>query len=291
MGFAWRYRGRDFTERDIDFVREFVTARPGLNRRALSLALCEAWQWKQANGAPRDMVCRGLLLSLHRAGHIALPAARPANPQQNKAHRSRPAALVPDNSPVQGPLRQLGELRLELVRRTGQEPLFNSLLEQYHYLGYEQPVGEHLKYVVSAKGQIVACAAFTSAVRHIGVRDRFIGWDAAARRRNLKLIAYNTRFLILPWVKVPHLASHLLSRMSDRIAEDWQRVYAHPVYLLETFVDGERFRGTCYRAANWIEVGRTTGRGKNDSTNKANRSLKDVFVYPLERRFRERLRA
>jgi len=291
MGFAWRYRGRDFTERDIDFVREFVTARPGLNRRALSLALCEAWQWKQANGAPRDMVCRGLLLSLHRAGHIALPAARPANPQQNKAHRSRPAPLVPDNRPVQGPLRQLGELRLELVRRTGPEPLFNSLLEQYHYLGYEQPVGEHLKYVVSAKGQIVACAAFTSAVRHIGVRDRFIGWDAAQRRRNLKLIAYNTRFLILPWVKVPHLASHLLSRMSNRIAEDWQRVYAHPVYLLETFVDGERFRGTCYRAANWIEVGRTTGRGKNDSTNKANRSLKDVFVYPLERRFRERLRA
>ena len=291
MGFVWRYRGRDFTERDIDSVREFVTARPGLNRRALSLALCEAWQWKQANGAPRDMVCRGLLLSLHRAGHIALPAARPANPQQNKAHRSRPAPLVPDNRPVQGPLRQLGELRLELVRRTGQEPLFNSLLEQYHYLGYEQPVGEHLKYMVSARGQIVACAAFTSAVRHIGARDRFIGWDAEERRRNLKLIVYNTRFLILPWVKVPHLASHLLSRMSDRIAEDWQRVYAHPVYLLETFVDRERFRGTCYRAANWIEVGRTTGRGKNDSTNKANRSLKDVFVYPLERRFRERLRA
>lgn len=291
MDFSWRYRGRDFTGQDIDFVREFVAARPGLSRRALSLALCEAWQWKQANGAPRDMVCRSLLLSLQRAGHITLPAARPCNPWQNKANRNRPEPLVPDNRPVIGALPELGELRMELVRRTGQDPLFNSLIEQYHYLGYEQPVGEHIKYLISAKEQIIACAAFTSAVRHIGVRDRFLDWDAATRQRNLKLIAYNTRFLILPWVKVPHLASHLLSRMAHRIAEDWQRVYAHPIYLLETFVDGERFRGTCYRAANWIGVGQTTGRGKNDSTKKANRSRKDVFVYPLDRRFRERLRA
>lgn len=288
---TWRYRGRDFTHHDVAYLRQFIAARPALSRRALSLELCEAWQWKQPNGAPRDSVCRGLLLLLDRAGQIALPPARRGPARQNKAHRERPEPLVPDTRPVRGPLRDLGPLRIEQVRRTGHEAVFNSLIEQYHYLGYEQPVGEHVKYVVWANGQIVACAAFASAVRHLGARDRFIGWDATTRRRNLRLIAYNTRFLILPWVQAPHLASHLLSRLARRIAPDWQRLYAHPVVILETFVDGERFRGTCYRAANWIAVGQTTGRGKNDSTNQANRSLKDVLVYPLVRRFRERLHA
>lgn len=289
MNLIWRYRGRDLGEPDLAFVRAFVAARPEWSRRALSLALCEAWQWKQANGAPCDLVCRGFLLQLYRAGHITLPPARPCTLQQNHAHRNRPEPLIPDNRPVRSSLKELGELRIELVRRTKQEPLFNSLLEQYHYLGYEQPVGEHLKFLVSAHGQVLACAAFSSAVQHLGARDRFIGWDAPARRRNLNRIAYNTRLLILPWVRVPYLASHLLSRLAQRIAQDWQRVYAHPVYLLETFVDGERFGGTCYRAANWIWVGQTTGRGKNDSTKQANRSRKDVYVYPLDRRFRERL--
>ena len=152
-------------------------------------------------------------------------------------------------------------------------------------------MGEHLKFLVTLCGQPIACLAWSSAPRHLGCRDRFIGWDPPTRRRNLHLIAYNTRFLILPWVSVPHLASHLLSRMAARISADWERMYAHPVYLLETFIDPGRFRGTCYRAANWVVVGRTTGRGKDDLTHRPNRPVKEVLVYPLHRRFRELLRA
>jgi hypothetical protein len=194
-----------------------------------------------------------------------------------------------DITPIRASLRQLQPIEIQPVRRTPEEALFNSLMEQYHYLGYEQPVGEHLKYVVWAHGRPIACLAWSSAPRHLGSRDRFIGWSAEARRCNLHFLAYNTRFLILPWVEVPHLASHLLGRMAKRLSEDWERLYQHPIYFLETFVDPERFRGTCYRAANWILLGLTTGRGKDDQTNRRNRSLKQVLGYPLTPRFRELL--
>ena len=186
-------------------------------------------------------------------------------------------------------LRNLQPLEFEQVRRTGKEPLFNSLMEEHHYLGYEQPVGEHLKYLVWAQGRPVACLAWSSAPRHLGSRDRYIGWSAEARRRNIRFIAYNTRFLILPWVRVEHLASHILGRMAARVSEDWQRMYGHPIYFLETFVDPERFRGTCYRAANWVLLGKTTGRGKQSNSYVPNRSIKEVLGYPLTKRFRELL--
>jgi hypothetical protein len=190
---------------------------------------------------------------------------------------------------IGNPLRSLQPLKFEQVRRSLQEPLFNSLMEEHHYLGYEQPVGEHLKYLVSAQGRPVACLAWSSAPRHLGSRDRYIGWDAAARRGKIRFIAYNTRFLILPWVRVEHLASHILGRMAARISADWQQMYGHPIYFLETFVDPERFRGTCYRAANWVLLGRTTGRGKQSNSYVANRSIKEVLGYPLTKRFRELL--
>jgi hypothetical protein len=234
------------------------------------------------------MVCRGLMLALHRGGQIVLPppTCRPLNPL---AQRSRPAAVEVDRRPLQGSLESLGPLRVEQVRRTPQEPLFNGLIEQHHYLGYTQPVGEHLKYLVFAGERLVACLAWSSAPRHLGPRDRFLGWSAEARRKNLPLIASNLRFLVLPWVQVPHLASHLLGRMARQLSGDWERVYGHGLYFVETFVDPERFRGTCYRAANWIVLGRTTGRGKDDQTHRANRSLKEVWGYPLHRQFRRRL--
>ena len=283
-----RYRGRELTSSDIEFIRQLIAAHPDESRSRLSVRLCEAWQFQQPNGVPRDMVCRSMLLRLERAGAIELPPPR-GNYDPGVQRRKRPEAVAPDNRPVRGPLRRLLPIEVEQVRRTPREWLFNSLMEQYHYLRYERPVGEHLKYLMSVNGQAIACAAWSSAPRHLRARDRFIGWDQQTRRHHLHLIAYNTRFLILPWVRVEHLASHLLARMAAQIAQDWERMYAHPVHLLETFVDRERFGGTCYRAANWQVLGTTTGRGKNDQTKKVNRSIKQVLVYPLHRRFRELL--
>jgi hypothetical protein len=191
--------------------------------------------------------------------------------------------------PVGGSLRSLAPLEFVPVRRTPEEPLFNSLLEQYHYLGYAQPVGEHLKYLVKAQGQVIACLAWQSAPRHLKVRDRYLGWSDRARERNVHLLAYNTRFLILPWVRVPHLASHILGRMAKQVPRDWQRLYAHPIYWLETFLDPARFQGTCYRAANWQVIGSTMGRGHRAPTLAQTRPVKQMLGLPLHRKFRKRL--
>ena len=284
-----KYRGRVLTPEDILSIRELIAAYRGETRRTLSKKLCEAWQWKQPNGALRDMVCRGLLLMLYRAGQIELPPVKfvPHNPL---VRRLRPNPVLVDAIPMAGRLHDIQPLRFAQVRRTSYEPLFNSLMEQYHYLGYEQPVGENAKYLVWANGRPIAGLAWSSAPRHLGSRDRFIGWSVEARRRNIRFIAYNTRFLILPWVRIENLASHILGRMAAQISEDWQQMYAHPIYMLETFIDPERFRGTCYRAANCVLLGRTTGRGKDDQTGRPNRSIKEVLGLPLHRRFRELLR-
>ncbi len=284
-----KYRGRVVTAEDILSIRELIAAHPRASRRRLSEKLCEAWQWKQVNGALRDMVCRGLLLMLDRAGQIKLPPVKfvPHNPL---ARRARPEPIPVDTALIADPLAKLRPVKIEQVRRTDHEPLFNSLMEQYHYLAYEQPVGEHLKFLVWAQGRPIACLAWSSAPRHLGSRDRYIGWSAEARRRNIRFLAYNTRYLILPWVHVPHLASHILGRMTSQLSPEWERMYGHPVYFAETFIDPTRFRGTCYRAANWKFLGLTTGRGKNDHTYRPNRPIKEVLGLPLSRRFRELLR-
>jgi hypothetical protein len=284
----FRYRGRVISSEDILYIRALIDRLPNQSRRTLSKQLCEAWQWRQANGALRDMVCRGLLLRLERAGQITLPPVSYVR-HNPLANRVRPEPVRIDTTPVVDRLHNLMPLGFEQVRRTSDESLFNGLIEEHHYLGYEQPVGEHLKYLVWAQGRPVACLAWSSAPRHLGDRDRYIGWSAQARRRNIRFIAYNTRFLILPWVQVEHMASHILGRMATRISADWQGMYEHPLYFLETFVDPERFRGTCYRAANWVLLGRTTGRGKQSNSYVPNRSIKEILGYPLTRRFRELL--
>ena len=283
-----RYRGREVTERDLLGIRDLIDAHPDVSRRAISKLVCEAWDWRQPNGELRDMVCRGLLLALHRAGHIELPKVRCTPPNNVVAHR-RPQPVAVDPSPLVAPLSHIQPLDLHPVRRTAEEPLFDSLIEEHHYLGYVRPVGEHLKYLVLAKGRVVAGLAFSSAPRHLGPRDRFIGWSAEARRRNTRFLAYNTRFLILPWVRVEHLASHLLSRVARVVSSDWERLYGHPIYYLETFIDPARFRGTCYRAANWIFLGPTTGRGHNSRTSLRTQPKKEVLGYPLVRDFRKLL--
>lgn len=285
-----KYRGRVIDSGDIHSIRELIAAHPGVSRRKLSEKLCEAWNWRQTNGALRDMVCRGLLLMLERSGHIELPAVR-LRPNNPLSRRVRPAPALIDRTPIEVPLSELRPVELAQVRRTADEGLFNSLMEEHHYLGYEQPVGEHLKYLAIAQGRPVACLAWSSAPRHLGSRDRYIGWNVEARKRNIHLLAYNTRFLILPWVRVPHLASHILGRMAAALSRDWEQMYGHPVYFAETFIDPGRFRGTCYRAANWQLLGLTTGRGKNDHTFKPNRPIKEVLGLPLTPRFRELLQA
>ncbi len=283
-----RYRHRVITDEDLVFIQRLIAEHPESSRRNLSERLCRAWNWVQANGALRAMVCRGMMLTLHRQGLIELPPVRRVirNPL---VERAVPAAVVVDETPLQASLAELGPLEIQQVRRTTAEAVFNGLLQQHHYLGYTQPVGEHLKYLVSVGGRPIAGLAWSSAPRHLGSRDRFIGWSPAARRANIRLLAYNTRFLILPWVTVPHLASHLLGRMARRLSADWQAVYGHPIYFLETFVDPQRFRGTCYRAANWHHLGVTTGRGKDAPTSTPNRSIKNVLGYPLVKDFRQRL--
>src|ERR1051326_7313134 len=214
MGETWRYRGQEIDSDQIAFLREFIRAHATSSRWKLSRQVCEALGWKQANGALRDVVCRGLLLLLERAGEIVLPPVRRQIPGQCRSTRLRPQPFLIDTTPLAVPFHALGGVHIQPVRRSADEPLFNSLMEQYHYLGYEQPVGEHLKYLVCAKGQAIACLAWSSAVRHLASRDRHIGWSAEVRKRNLHLLAYNSRFLILPWVQVPHLASHILGRMA-----------------------------------------------------------------------------
>jgi Domain of unknown function (DUF4338) len=202
MPVPYKYRGRVITQEDITFLRQFIADHSHLSRRRLSAKVCEAWDWRQANGALRDMVCRGLLLMLHRAGEIELPQVRfvARNPL---VERERPAPVLLDTTPVIARLNELRPLEVQQVRRTGDEPLFNSLIEHHHYLGYEQPVGEHLKYLVWSQGRPIACMAWSSAPRHLGSRDRFIGWSQQARKRNIRFIAYNTRYLTCLGYKCP----------------------------------------------------------------------------------------
>ena len=285
-----RYRGRVIDPGDVRFIRELIGAHPQASRKKLSKRLCEAWDWRQPNGALKDMVCRGLMLALHRAGHIELPAVKRLmnNPLVGRA---RPAVCEIDESPIETSLKALAPLTFRQVRRSAEEKLFNSLMDRHHYLGYSRPVGEQLKFMVYAGERPVALFAWSSAPRHLAPRDHYLGWSADLRKRNISRVAYNTRYLILPWVRVPHLASHALSRMTRSLSAEWQKMYGHPVHFAETFVDTTRHRGTCYRAANWVFLGRTTGRGKNDLTHRPNRTIKDVLGLSLSADFREQLTA
>jgi hypothetical protein len=285
------YRGRLVRQADVVFLRGLIAQNPELSRRRLSARVCEAWQWRQPNGQLRDMVCRGLMLALHRAGQIQLPAKRQETINNAIAHRRVAANPTHDTAAITATVASLGPLTIRLVRRHEGETLFAQLLAQYHYLGYSRPVGEHLKYLVVAGERPLACLAWSSAPRQLDLRDRFVGAPKEAYRHNLHQIAYNSRFLIVPWVQVRHLASHLLGRIARRISADWQELYHHPIQLLESFVDTGRFRGTSYRAANWICLGRSQGRGTKSVRGRPACSIKELWVYPLRNDFRRRLLA
>jgi hypothetical protein len=282
-------QGRRLGPEDIGLVRHWLATEPGWNRTRLSRELCRHWNWHNEAGRLKDMACRTLLLKLELLGQIRLPARQ--RPSAN-ALRNRERVEVPhDQTPITGTLDSLRPLRIEVLgERHPDLALFRFLLQRYHYLGLRNSVGENLKYLAHDRhGRPLACLLFGAAAWKAKARDLFIGWDAACRQQHLTRLTNNTRFLILPWVRVPHLASHLLSQVSRRLCADWLEKYGHSVELLETFVDRDRFRGTCYRAAGWLHVGATTGRSRNDVDNTLRVPVKDIYVRALRNDFRRRL--
>jgi len=282
-------QGRELTHVDIAFVRNLIEQHPTWSRRQLSIALSTVWEWRNDKGTLKDMACRSLLVKLHERDYIVLPARRQAATSRMTSRQI--CAVEHDAQPIQQPLRTVRPLNVIDVRlNRDYEPLYNHLLSRYHYLGYRSPVGENMKYlIVDGVGRPLACVLFGSSAWSCASRDEFIGWDSHSRRRNIRFTSNNTRFLILPWVKVPHLASHILGLISRRVSHDWNAHYGHGLCVLETFVDRERFAGTCYRAANWRHVGNTRGRGRNDRHTRHEVPVKAVFLYPLLPEYRSTL--
>ena len=285
-------QGRSITSADIGLIRGLLEENPGWNRSRLSRELCERWDWRNGKGRLKDMAARTLLLKLEQLGDIRLPPRhKPGRP--NRRGVAIPEAMAHDTTAVDADLSRLLPLRIEpLDTGDARLPLFHYLLHRYHYLGHQRCVGENLKIMVSDRaGRLLACMLFGSAAWKARSRDAFIGWDHPTRERNLPLLTNNTRFLILPWVRVRHLASHLLSRICRELSGRWMDKYGHPIHLLETFVERDRFRGTCYRAAGWTHVGATAGRSRNDVDQTLAVPVKEIFLYPLHSDFRGRLLA
>jgi hypothetical protein len=282
-------QGRHLDESAIGLIRGLLAAHPDWHRTRLSRELCALWNWHNAQGRPKDMAARTLLLKLERGGHIRLPARR--SPSTNGRRNLHIPAPVSPCVPICCSLHVLRPLRICVVAPGSDDArIFNGLLAHEHYLGHRNTVGENLRYLVRDRhGHPVACVLFGSAAWKCAARDSFIGWDRAARERGLQCLTNNTRFLIPSWVRVPHLASHVLGLVARRIRADWQAKYGHPVHALETFVDRSRFKGICYRAANWLRLGCTRGRTRNDRAHCIQAAVKDVYVYPLAKDFREAL--
>ena len=281
-------QGRETGEEDIESVRRLIKENPDLHRTGLSVQLAKLWNWRDANGQLKDMACRSFLLKLHRRGRIVLPASLRPPIIRKKSFPKIPHSKVP----VVCFLKELLPLHIKLISPScTMYPLFRYFLSEYHYLDYYGPIGKNIGYLVyDNRDRPLACLLFGAAAWRTAPRDSFIGWSFETRASNLQYIANNSRFLILPWVKVSYLASYLLGAISRRISKDWIGKYNHPIYLLETFVQKHRFKGTCYKAANWIYLGDTKGRSRNDRNNERKVPVKEIYVYPLERHFRQFLK-
>lgn len=284
-------QGRTIGPADVASIQRLMAENPECSRYKVSRLLCQLWDWRDPRGQIKDMAARSLLLKLHERGWISLPAKRRASP--NRMHNKRVAAVDHATEPIHASLRELLPLEIhELSRYPEEQPLFECLLHRYHYLSHTSTVGLNLKYLIyDRQRRPVACLLFGSAAWKCAVRDQFIGWSALERERALQQITNNTRFLVLPWVVVRYLASHVLSRVVRELRTDWQHKYARPLHLVETFVDSSRFVGSCYRAANWIDLGQTTGRTRQDRWTQIQVAPKRVLVYPLSSDFRAALRS
>ena len=284
-------QGRRVRPEDVALIRDWLRDHPNSNRTRLSRELCSLWNWRNGAGQLKDMAARSLLLKLEAQGQIELPPRRSAS--VNGLRNRQTVALDHDQSLIQGPLDHWQPVQLEpLAQGATDAALFRFLLQRYHYLGHRNCVGENLKYLARDRnGRVLACLLFGSAAWKVAGRDGWIGWTPEQRRSYLCRLTNNTRLLIPPWVRVPHLASHLLGRVAARLSADWQQKYGHPIYLVETFVERDRFRGTCYRAAGWRRVGLTTGRSRNDKDGQLQVPAKEIYLQPLGADWRRRLLA
>ncbi len=282
-------QGRLFTAEDLALVLELRKKAPAWSQYRLSRELAEQWDWRNGKGQLKDIACRSLLRKLEAKGLIDLPARRCVSPNCFRHEPARPVAH--DTIPIIEPLSSLQPLQWLDTSSEPTSGLFRWLLASHHYLGYRQPVGENMAYLAADRhGRPLACLLFGSAAWSCAARDHQVGWSARLRRQRLHLLTNNHRFVVLPWVRAPHLASHLLGKVTKRLSQDWQSKYGHPILLVETFVDPSRFQGICYRAANWLRLGQTTGRTRNDPWNRISTSVKDVYAYPLHAQALEKLR-
>jgi hypothetical protein len=286
-------QGRRLHELDLQSIRQWLGEHPDWSRWRLSRELATRWDWRNGAGQLKDMAARTLLGKLEQRGLIRLPRRRQVPTNRMRCRGQRDPAPEWDQRRIDCDLAQLADLAVkEVSPQPGERAWVRAALRQFHYLGFGGAVGENLQYVVQdGAGRPLACLVFGAAAWKCQDRDQFIGWSAEERQKNLAWVANNSRFLILPWVQVPHLASWILGRISRRIRQDWKSKYGHGLVALETFVEQERFAGTAYRAANWVKVGQTTGRTRQDRHTCIQAPVKDIYLYPLRRNFREALRA
>ncbi len=281
-------RRRHITSEDLELIRQIIKDEGIKGRTHISQRLCRIWDWRQTNGLFKEITCRELLRRLDQRGFIKLPPKlRPARSVGYKNKTNLPNNI--DTSLIDCQISDFNCIKVEMIRGTPKEKLYNGLIEKYHYLGYHQGSGEQLKYLFYGDERLLSCIGFASSAWRVACRDQFIGWDDKTREENLYKIINNNRFLIFPWVKVFNLASYILANIRKRLIKDWIRVYCHDVVLIETFVERGRFLGTCYRADNWTYLGNTTGRGRNDRYSRNILPIKDIYIHPLKRNFRKHL--
>jgi hypothetical protein len=282
-----KYCGREFTESNLAEIRRIIAEDPNKTRWAISQQVCEALAWRKINGGLKEMSCRVALLRMQEDGLVCLPPPRRRN--GNGTRYARRTAQAEPELPLCNPVADLRELRLELVAGKHDSRLWNEYIARYHYLGYQVLPGAQLRYFARTEGRIIALLGFGAAAWKTAPRDIFIGWTHTQRKQRLHLVVNNARFLILPWVTSRHLASKLLGMAARQISFDWNARYGYQPVLLETFVEKQRFAGTCYRAANWQHIGETQGRGKLDVHALCALPIKSIWVLPLHKRFRELL--
>lgn len=290
---SWQFCGQPVSARELALIVDVTGSCAGVSRTELAATVCELLDWRRANGRLKSRECWALLEQLETAGELRLPGRRATKPKGTRTAVPRSAQGEAPDEPLCAPLAELTPLTLTRVETPQQHRLWRELVGRYHYQGHAVPFGAQLRYLLSVsrpRPQVVGCLQFSSPAWRLAARDRWVGWDDAQRARALQRIVNNSRFLVLPWVQVRNLASAALAKAARRIVADWHAAYAVRPLLLETLVDRSRFTGTCYRAANWRELGATSGRGRGDRTHQRHGAApKTVFVYPLVEHVRRRL--